>query len=206
MWKKISLMMVLILLVGCSRIDVNTENYDEVIEQVWKGEDSCVNEVSIGYQYYLPRSVQLLENNDYNQIFKVGNDKIYLYVDIVSYYYESDLSFSSRLDDSYYYSLLGDDGYVQIAKEDGLYYIEIVYNYAKIEVYSEKTNLVSNLINSLVIVKSIEYNETMIESLVKDNSASTSEIGYELDGPSNENSFSSYLEEYIVEDEEEKEE
>ena len=58
---------------------------------------------------------------------------------------------------------------------------------------------------AMIILNSIDYNDITIESILNNNSASSSEISYEIKGPNNENGFLQYLEEYVVENEEEEE-
>lgn len=57
----------------------------------------------MGYKYYLPIGVSKVYDKDYNQRLKIENLYLYLYVDIVSYYYRNSLNFNEEGTDCYYY-------------------------------------------------------------------------------------------------------
>ena len=103
MHKKILLIFLIFLLIGCKKIENNDNNYIELINDCLK-KNSVTNEVSRGYKYYLPKGAKKLHDYDYNQIFKVDNNYIYLYVDVISYYHKKELI---KADNSnpYYYQL-----------------------------------------------------------------------------------------------------
>ena len=139
----------LLLLSGCKSI-TEDDNYIEKIYNCLKN-DSMTNTVALGYKYYLPKGVKKLKDYDYNQAFLVDNCYLYLYVDIISYYYEKELQKPNE-EDTYYYETIEHDnknGYILIketAQEQ--YYLTIVYNYSKIEGYVSK-----NKINSDILAK-----------------------------------------------------
>ena len=195
-------LLALMILSGCTKIENNVSDYNTLIANVLNEENNYVNNVSVGYEYYLPKGAMVLENSDYNQTFKIMHTNIYLYVDIVSYYYKNKLNLNTS-DNHYYYKEILDNGYLQIDKtSDNRYFVKIVYNYAKVEFYTNEENLNSLITYSMIILNSINYNDTLIESLLKDNSVTNSEIAYELDGTSQNNSFSQLLSEYINVEEE----
>ena len=95
MKKKFLLLMVLLLCIGCTRI--NNNNYDVIVNDVIENSNNIYNTNSLGYKYYLPFSINKVYDKDYNQKFKTDNVYIYLYVDVVSYYYHNNLNFNEEL-------------------------------------------------------------------------------------------------------------
>lgn len=203
--KKIFVFVLLLLLVtGCTRID-NEENYKKIVDSVPKSSNT-LNVATTGYKFYLPKGVRVVKDLDFNQELVVNNTNMYLYVDIVSYYYKN---FTNNNDDAnynYYYEKLsgndGDFGYIAIQKEEEEYFVKIVYNYAKIELYTTKDKLSSIISYATLILKSIEYNDTVIDKFISDNNITSSDTLYSIDKPSDsESKFSQYLQEYVHEEE-----
>ncbi len=204
MRKKILLVFFILLLTGCVRTDLYVDNYDDLVVQVISHDSSGTNEVGSGYRFYVPKGVRLIENDDNNQIFLGLGTKIYMYVDITSYYYKNVLNYKA-MDNSFYLKDLqnGDkSGFIQITKKGEQYFVKIVYHYAKVEAYTDEYYLNQVITMSAILLNNIEYNDTIIENLLDDNRNSGSEITYNIDKPESASSdFSQYLEEYITEEE-----
>lgn len=206
MQKKILLVSILILILsGCVKIDKNSQNYISIINNCLNTK-TISNDVALGYKYYLPKGVKLIKNYDYNQKFSVGQNDLYMYVDINSYYYKSKLK--KQTSDNYYYHKIKKGkktGYISISKSNNLYFTKIVYNYAKMEFYSNSNDLNNLITLSTIILNSIDYNDIIIEKVLGENLGDYSEITYELKKPEDaSNDFSQYLEEYVQEDKAEK--
>lgn len=206
MQKKILLVSILILILsGCTKIDKNSQNYIFIINNCLNTK-TISNDVALGYKYYLPKGVKLIKNYDYNQKFSVGQNDLYMYVDINSYYYKSKLK--KQTSDNYYYHKIKKGkktGYISISKSNNLYFTKIVYNYAKMEFYSNSNDLNNLITLSTIILNSIDYNDIIIEKVLGENLGDYSEITYELKKPEDaSNDFSQYLEEYVQEDKAEK--
>lgn len=206
MQKKILLVSILILILsGCVKIDKNSQNYISIINNCLNTK-TISNDVALGYKYYLPKGVKLIKNYDYNQKFSVGQNDLYMYVDINSYYYKSKLK--KQTSDNYYYHKIKKGkktGYISISKSNNLYFTKIVYNYAKMEFYSNSNDLNNLITLSTIILNSIDYNDIIIEKVLGENLGDYSEITYELKKPEDaSNDFSQYLEEYVQEDKSEK--
>ncbi len=206
MQKKILLVSILILILsGCMKIDKNSQNYISIINNCLNTK-TISNDVALGYKYYLPKGVKLIQNYDYNQKFSVGQNDLYMYVDINSYYYKSKLK--KQTSDNYYYHKIKKGkktGYISISKSNNLYFTKIVYNYAKMEFYSNSNDLNNLITLSTIILNSIDYNDIIIEKVLGENLGDYSEITYELKKPEDaSNDFSQYLEEYVQEDKSEK--
>ncbi len=205
MKKKILLVLFLMLLTGCVRTDINNGDYKELVSQVINNKTNGTNEVANGYRFYVPKGVRLIENDSNNQIFMSMGTKIYMYVDITSYYYKNSLNYKD-IEDSYYSSKVssGDKtGFIKITKtDDDKFYVEIVYNYAKVEVYTNQYNLNDIITLSSILLNNISYNDNIIENLLDDNHNSGSDITYNIDKPEDASSdFTQYLNEYITEEE-----
>lgn len=203
MQKKVLLIMVLVIfLTGCDRIDKVHDDYVTLVVDCLSN-DAVTNDVALGYKYYLPKGVKLIKNYDFNQKFMVGDTYLYMFVDINSYYYNSELK---NMDSSKYFyyqkiSYDGKDGYLGITKVDYKYFVEIVYNYAKMEFYSDYENLDKLITLSSIILNSVNYNDIVIEKILDESLGSFSEITYEIEKPEDASSnFSQYLEESVKED------
>ena len=204
MKKTFILLIILVLCVGCTRID-NVENKDIIVNSVFQNNNKKANTTSIGYKYYLPIGVSKVYDKDYNQKFKVDDTYIYLYVDAISYYYNNTLNFSLNNDNSYYYRKINNNektGYIKITEKEDNYFLSIVYNYAKIESYVSKSKLNNVLAYSMIMLDSIEYNDNLIKKILDDEYFSSVDEEYKIEKPENtESKFSEYLSEYVQEEE-----
>lgn len=207
MYKKITIFLVIIvlLLTGCTKIDGNIDN---IVNTIMTEEINDVNTVSTGYELYIPIGVRQLVDNDYNQKLRIKDTDVYLYVDMVSYYYKNSLNYKVIDSYNYYYkdiNLNDKVGYLGINKlDDDSFFVEIVYNYSKIEFYTNEENIPIILSNCLIIINSIHYNDNLIERELDGIINSGIEVKYELDKPNDsESTFDKYLQEYVEDTEEE---
>ena len=196
---------IVLLLSGCTKI---TNNLDDVVNATMVNNKLSVNTVSTGYELYIPTGVKQVVDSQYNQKFKIKNRYVYLYVDTISYYYKNMLNYKKDTDYSYYYKeLMFNDktGYIGINKiEDDLYFGEIIYNYSKMAFYTNLDDLSLIVANCLIMQKSIKFNDNLISLELDSNINEGREVTYELDGPKdNKSTFSDYLQEYVVEEENE---
>lgn len=199
----ILLIITLLILTGCTKIDTNVDN---IVSATMMKEIKNVNTVSTGYELYIPMGVIQLVDNEYNQKLKIRDTHVYLYVDTVSYYYKNSLNYKSTNDYNYYYkniNLNNKSGYVGIDKlDDGSFFVQIVYNYAKIEFYTNEEDMPIIIANSLILVNSIKYNDNLIKIELDNTISDGREVKYELDKPNDsESTFSQYLQEYVENEE-----
>ena len=172
---------------------------------VIENSNNIYNTNSLGYKYYLPFSINKVYDKDYNQIFKVNDTYMYLYVDVISYYYKNNLNLDDKdSSDCYYYYKINNNnknGYVKITKDKDKYFMKVVYNYAKIETYVEEYELADILSYSMIILNSINYNDNLIEKILQDDYYSSSFKEYKIKKPEDaESKFSEYLSEYVGEE------
>lgn len=203
MKKYLIILAVLFMLTGCTKL--NGLDYDAVINKTLEGDVLKTNTNLKGYKIYLPENMTMIGDLNGNEILYSDGDKYYLYVDIVSFYNKKQNKYNvEKLDFEYSKDIDYDNlsGYVTLSKSKGGYLLEIMYNYAKIEVV---TNDVDKAIaNSLVVLKSIEYNYKTIDSMIGSNTLVYDSELFTLLGPTTTNdNFLSYIEEYGVYDEEE---
>jgi len=193
---------IILLLTGCSKIDINTTEYRDIINSILIKENHNVNTASMGYKYYIPIGVNLIYDGDLNKEFKIKDTKLVLYVDIISYYYKYNLNYEEVNKNIYYYSKIK-DGYISITKNEKDYYLKIIYNYAKIESYVKEEDLEEVIAYSTIILNSISYNDILISNFIEKGISFGSEITYEIEKPEDSKSnFSQYLQEYVQEQEE----
>lgn len=204
--KKIFILLtILVLCTGCLKIN-NSENRDLIVDEIIKNRTKP-NTMAMGYEYFLPLGISKEYDKDYNQKLKYQDTYIYLYADIVSYYYKNTLNFNeeNNLNNEYYRKITNGNktGYIAINKNEDIYFIKIIYNYAKIEAYANEKEVEKVLANSMIILDSIDYNDKLIEKILKDDNNIGVDKEYKIDKPEEATSkFSEYLSENAEENEE----
>ena len=165
--KKILLIICLgLALTGCT--NVKKMNYNEILA-TFNNKALKSNVYRRGYKYHLPRGMVIEDNISSNDVISDVNNKYYLFVDLISYDKKitKDIAFS---DDAIYKENIHKGskfGYVQIKKmENNKYLIEIMYNYAKIEVIVDKKDINESLVYSIEILNSIIFNDDIISNLL----------------------------------------
>lgn len=203
MKKMIILVCLIMLLTGCVKIDSDTKDYKQLINNCLS-DQIITNNVAKGYKFYVPRGVKLIKNYDYNQTFLVDDTYIYMYVDIISYFYKNSANYKENTYNYNYYQELSNNekfGYIGIKENDKNYYVKIIYNYAKIEFYTDGSNMPKLINMAAIILNNIEYKNLIIENILENNSGSFSSIKYEVDKPEDASSnFSQFLEEVVQEE------
>lgn len=198
---KIFLLALVFLLAGCTVVNINTDDYLKNVNNIIKRDSKKVSDNAIGYQYDLPNGVSKVETSDFNQKLKSGNSTYYLYVDMVSYYYkvkntykvDKDAFLSSKLTNK------KKSGYVEVNRDNGKYYVEMMYNYAKIESYVEEDELKETLNNMAYILSSIKYNDDVVVTLVgekKSNLSSDETYNIFKTKKGNNDNFLKYVDEF----------
>ena len=202
MKKVLCLLATVLLLCGCSKI--NDKNYDELINSVVASNYKIENTYRTGYKYYTPTNMDILNTLDYNETLADDNYKYYFYVDVVSYYNRVIEKFKEDDKAVYSKSINYEDkyGYIEINKwKNGKYLLEIMYNYAKIEVIVDEKNIKSAITNSMVVLSSVKYNNNLLESIVGENVLTAKEIEFNIfETKKNESNFLKVSEEDVYED------
>lgn len=197
MKKLIILIVCFTLLCGCTKI--NNDNINNIINSVVSSDNDRANQYRNGYKFYLPNNLSTIKIDDKNNVFKENDIKYYMFVDIVSYYHkvENKYQFNKK---AYYSSLINynnKSGYVEVNVKNDKYLIEIMYNYAKIEVIVNSNDIASAITNSLIILTSVNYNDDIIDNLLEEDVLNYSEETFNIfETNSNDSNFLKVVEEY----------
>ena len=138
MKKTIIIIMLAIVLTGCSVVRIDTSNIDNTLNVILTKNNKLFNQIGQGYKYYLPGGVSYIDSDDLNDVLYSNGTYYYLYVDAINYYYQTKIDYKENKE-AYYSRLITPKdgfkyyGYLEINKNDDLYYLDFVYNYAKIE-------------------------------------------------------------------------
>ena len=177
------LSIVTILVTGCSINKLDNNDIGKNIKTLMSEKVKLYNVHYEGYKYYLPKGLGFLDKDDYNAILKDRkNNKYYLYVDAISYYHKVENDYVIN-NDSHYSKKLdynGKTGYIQIDEVDGKYFIQFVYNYAKMEAYVKEDDLVDVVTNMCLVLRTVKYNDVVLESLIGENQLNYKEEDYTL--------------------------
>ena len=177
------LSIVLLLMTGCSIKKLDDKDFESNMNVLLSEKVSNSNVNFEGYKYYVPEGLKCVNKEEYNAIFKDRfNNKYYLYVDVISYYHKIENTY--KINQDAYYSKVIDyndkTGYLEIIESGSKYYVEFMFNYAKIEVLVDKDQLVTAMNNMCYILRSIKFNDKVLESLVGDNVLSYTEENFTL--------------------------
>ena len=180
--KKVFLLGVLLLaLTGCSSIQ--NSNIDTILSNSVNSKVTTTNINRLGYSYYLPKGLVIKSSKDFNEIISDQRYLYYLYVDIVSY--DSEITFNYKINNNAYYSAnLNNNskkGYIEVNNyENDKYLIEIMYNYAKIEVIAYEKDIKNVVAYAMSILSSITYNDNIIENYLGDDVFLSTEEAYDI--------------------------
>ena len=157
------------------------------------------NTYRTGYKYYLPANMSIKEYSLYNEVINSKQGLFYLYIDLISYYNKTSV-FYEVSKDAHYSACLdfdGKSGYVEInLQENNQYLIEIMFNYAKIEVMVDYDNINIALSHAVSILRSVEYNDNVIANLLGEDVLNYQEEVYNIfNTTSSDSNYLKYVEE-----------
>lgn len=192
-------------LTGCTNL--TNMSIDEVVDVMLEENTKLANNVFDGYKYYVPKGLRLNTKDEYNASIKDEyNNTYYFYVDVVSYYNNEKVDY--EVNNKAYFSkeLNYNDkkGYLEINKieDTDAYFIEYMYNYGKIEAFVKEKELNSAIINMSSILKSLEFNRNILESLIGNNVLNYKEDIYDVMKPkgstANKDTYLEYEEKYGI--------
>ncbi len=202
--KKILLVIgMIILLCGCT--DIKDKSYDNIIASSLNNEYKYSNVYREGYSYYLPAGLKIVNNVETSDIITDNIYTYYLYVDRISYHnkVENDYIGNKNAFYSETYNYNDKFGYLEINNlQNDKYLIEIMYNYAKIEVIVDKDSINSAIAYSIIVLSSIKYNDSIIANLIDAKDAEFKEEEYNIFSTvSSEGNVLQFKEDYNIEDE-----
>ena len=168
MKKIILIIIILVFTAGCTNI--NKLSYDDIVNNITTISTKD-NIYRTGYSYYLPRGMKVADSTLYNEVIEDANSKYYLYVDVVSFYKKITKEYEINNNAIYSSKINYNDkfGYVEVnLLKNDKYLVEIMYNYAKIEVIVDKSKCKEAMLSIINILKSVEYNDSIIANLMGD--------------------------------------
>lgn len=168
MKKIILIIIILVSTAGCTNI--NKLSYDDIVNNITTISTKD-NIYRTGYSYYLPRGMKVAGSTLYNEVIEDANNKYYLYVDVVSFYKKITKEYEINNNAIYSSKISYNDkfGYVEVnLLKNDKYLVEIMYNYAKIEVIVDKSKCKEAMLSIINILKSVEYNDSIIANLMGD--------------------------------------
>lgn len=199
MKKSLLVLLIMIILSGCSVTRIDNYNYDDLINKIISLNIKMTNKVGNGYNYYAPKGVVRVDADTYNDVLKKNNITYYLYVDVVSYYYKTD--FDYKINEKAYYSFIFNSkkkkGYVEVKENKNKLFVKMTYNYAKIETYVDKRNLKEALSDMSYILSSVKFNDSLLNKMYESGNLSSKEEVYKLfDNKEKEGNFIEYMKEF----------
>lgn len=198
MKKLILLVLVTLILTGCTIVRIDTTSIDNIVDIILSKENTLYNRVGRGYKYYVPRGVTYIDSSGSNDKLYSNGVYYYLYLDEISYYYKKSVNY--KVDNSKYYSKKinnkGNFGYLEITKQDNLYLVEFVYNYARIEALVPERDINDTVLNCSYILSTIKYNSNIVKLSLEDDFLKNKEEEYNVFSSKNndDNSFLRYEE------------
>lgn len=190
--KRILTFLLIFLVTGCTVVRIDTTNLDTIIDVILSKDNLLYNRVGKGYKYYVPRGVTYIDTDDLNDKLYSNGNYYYLYVDAISYYNNTAVDYQEKKDIYYSRKISTEDGfkwsgYVEIEKKGNLYYVEFVYNHAKVEAAVSKHSLNDVILNSAYILSTIQFNSDVISLMLDDEYFTNKEEKYEVFGKNEEN-------------------
>ncbi len=184
MKKIIILFLVTLLLTGCTMVRIDTNSIDNTVNVVLSKDNELYNRVGKGYKYYVPRGVTYIDTNDLNEKLYSDGNYYYLYIDAVSYYHQREVEYEVN-PDAYYsraISIHDKDGYLEINidEDTGYYFIEFMYNYAKIEALVNKDDIELVVLNASYILSTVKFNNNVIKLMLNDDYFVNQEEKYDI--------------------------
>lgn len=196
------LSIVMIFTTGCSVVKLDNNNLSSNIKNLLSEKVNLHNVYFEGYKYYVPKGLKFIDKEEYNALLSDKDGvKYYLYVDAISYYHRVDNNY--KVNEKSHFSKKLDygkkTGFIQIDKTGkDEYFIQFVYNYSKMEAYATSKNLTRVVNNMCYVLRTVKFNDKILESLIGENVLSYKEENYSLfetDSSSNKN-FLDVVEQY----------
>ena len=187
-------LLICILLTGCK--SVQDMSLKEIIDKKVNRTVETYNTYRKGYKYFLPSGLGVVESTDYNEVLRDENYRYYLYIDAVSYFNKVietyEVSEEAYVSMPINYNIKY--GYLEITKKaEDKYFIEIMYNYAKIEVIVKEKDINVVVSNSMNILSSIKFNDNILKTLLGDETSQLNEFEFNIFETTTTSTESDYL-------------
>ncbi|MBS5778806.1 MAG: hypothetical protein KIC82_05110 [Acholeplasma sp.] len=168
--KKLAILLLVLLLSGCTVVRIDTSDLNNIVDVVLSKDNTLFNQVGKGYKYYIPVGVSYIDTEDFNDILYSNGNYYYLYIDTISYYYNVRKEYVLN-NDAYYsrsININGKYGYLEINKQDDLYFVEFMYNFSKIEALVKEEALEEVILNASYILSTVKFNNNVITMMLDD--------------------------------------
>lgn len=168
--KKLAILLLVLLLSGCTVVRIDTSDLNNIVDVVLSKDNTLFNQVGKGYKYYIPVGVSYIDTEDFNDILYSNGNYYYLYIDTISYYYNVVKEYVLN-NDAYYsrsININGKYGYLEINKQDDLYFVEFMYNFSKIEALVKEEALEEVILNASYILSTVKFNNNVITMMLDD--------------------------------------
>lgn len=193
--KKILIVLLVLLTTGCTIVRIDTKSIDNTISVILSKDNTLYNQVGRGYKYYVPRGVTYIDTDEFNEKLYSNGNYYYLYIDAVGYYYQSKINYK-EVKNAFYSKKLdinGKSGYIIITEQNGKYYVEFMYNYAKIEALVDKEEINNVVLNASYILSTVKFNHNIIKLSLDEGYFTNQEKKYDIFTP--KNPTNNYIEE-----------
>lgn len=199
--KKIIILLVLLLsLTGCTFVNIEDKEINDVIVSAIESSNNDFIESYNGYKFKVPQGFEIVGKKENNiKLLNNDDDTYYMYIDLISKYYKKEINHEANTDAFFTKDIVYNDqkGYIDIFEKDDRYYIKAEYNYAKIEASVEKRNLNEAVSNIIKMLASVDYNDLIINTMIGENALSYQEEEFDIfESKREESYFMDYVEEY----------
>ena len=187
-------LLICLFVTGCKSVQDMT--LEEIINKKVNRSVETYNTYRKGYKYFLPSGLGVVESTDYNEVLRDENYRYYLYIDAVSYFNKVietyEVSEEAYVSMPINYNIKY--GYLEITRKDeDKYFIEIMYNYAKIEVIVKEKDINVVVSNSMNILSSIKFNDNILKTLLGDETSQLNEFEFNIFETTTTSTESDYL-------------
>lgn len=172
-----------LLVTGCSAKKLDDTDIGSNISFLLSDETKLYNTYFDGFKYYVPKGLKLVNKDSYNAVFMDGNsNRYYLYVDAISYYHKTENTYMVNKNIHYSNKLNynGKSGYIDIEKINDKFFIQFVFNYAKMEACVSERDLTSVINNMCYVLRTVKFNDLVLESLIGENALNYKEENFQL--------------------------
>ena len=112
---------------------------------------------------------------NFNEKINSNDYTYYLYLDVVSFNSKKQDKINKKCDINYEFKQNNSEGFLCVNNINNEYLVEIVYNYAKIEVKVAKNDLNEAINNGIIILSTIKYDSDLISKMIGESKLDGSE-------------------------------
>ena len=181
--KKRIILILLISCILCGCTSIQSKSIETIVNDSVSKNLRVYNTYRRGYKYNLAKGLWSIDSTEFNEVIASKNYRYYLYVDGVSYYNKVIEKYEEKESPYFSMAIVHEDkyGYLEINKygEDN-YFIEIMYNYAKIEVVVKEEDIKEVVANSMSILKSVVFNNNVLKNVLGDETTQAKEFDFNI--------------------------